>query len=249
MTSSNTSSAPTRSHSDAQSLEEARFGRDESHVGSDRLNDDACGALIERGHHVVRHDLCVGHRRLGHPSRPRQAQLGQPAACLGEQQVAVSVVVARELHDRVPSGEATRDAQRRHRRLGSRRHEPHHVDRRHPLDDGLGQQHLAFGRRTVGGAVDRGPLHRVHDRRVRMPGDDGAIGLHQVEVLAALDVPDAGTFGAVDEVGSATYPGEGSHRAVDPARDDPLRPPEQLSVAHGEMRPVRSARVARSLAK
>ena len=54
------------------------------------------------------------------PAEPRQPERRHAAAALGEQRVAVAVVVAGELHDLRPAGEAAGHADGRHGRLGAR---------------------------------------------------------------------------------------------------------------------------------
>ena len=115
------------------------------------------------------------------PAEPGQAERGQAAARLGEQEVAVAVVVAGELHDLAPPGVAAGHAHGGHRRLGAGRHEPHHLDGRHPLADRLGEQHLALGGGAVGGAVDGGRWIGLDDDGMGVAGDDRAVGLHEVD--------------------------------------------------------------------
>ena len=115
----------------AQALEEAVVGRDEAHVGGDRLDDDARGVVVELGHLVVGRDDGVGHGGVGDAGRAGQAEGGEPAAGLGEQQVAVAVVVAGELHDLAAAGVAAGHPDGRHGGLGARRHEADELHRRH----------------------------------------------------------------------------------------------------------------------
>ena len=214
MTSSKISSAPTRSHSARSPSRKPVLGRHQAHVGGDRLDDHARRVGVELGHLVVGRDDRVGDRGVGDAGRAGEAEGGQAAARLGEQQVAVAVVVAGELHDLAPAGVAAGDADGRHRGLGARGHQPDQLDRRHALADRLGEQDLPLGRCAVGGAVDGRALHGLDDGRVGVAGDDGAVGLHEVEVARALDVPDVGALGAGDEVGRAADALEGADGAV-----------------------------------
>ena len=106
---------------------------------------------------VGRHDR-VGHGGLGDAGRAGEAERGQAAPCLGEQQVAVAVVVAGELHDLASPGVAAGDADGRHRGLRAGGDQADQLHGRHPLADRLREEHLPLGRRAVGGAVDGGPL-------------------------------------------------------------------------------------------
>ena len=213
-----------------QAGEEARVGRHQPHVGGDRFDDDAGGALVERGHDVVGRDPGVLHGGVGDPGRTREAQRRQAAPRLGEQQVTVAVVVAGELHHRRPAREAAGGADGRHRRLGAARHQAHHLARRDPGADLLGEQHLALGRGAVARAVGRGPLHGLDDGGVGVAGDDGAVRLHEVDVAGPLGVPHVGALGPGHEVGRAPDGSEGAHGAVDAPRDHALGAGEQLVV-------------------
>ena len=114
-------------------------GRDEAHVGGDRL-DEHGGELVtvgvergvERGDVVVRDDDRVGDRARGDAGRAREPERGDAAARGDEQRVEVAVVAAGELHDLVATGGAAGEADRGHRRLGAARHEPHLLDARDP---------------------------------------------------------------------------------------------------------------------
>ena len=66
-----------------------------------------------------------------HAGRGRLAERERARARLDEQRVAVAVVAAFELHDLRAAGEAAREADRGHRRLGAGGHEPHQLERRH----------------------------------------------------------------------------------------------------------------------
>ena len=96
MTSSKISSAPTRSHSARRPLRKPVVGGDEAHVGGDRLDDHAGGAARR-----ARARRCTGATTVSAtaasvtPAEPGQAERGQPGAGLGQQQVAMAVVVAR----------------------------------------------------------------------------------------------------------------------------------------------------------
>ena len=68
------------------------------------------------------------------------------------------------------------------------------------------------------------------DLRVGVPGDDRPVGLHEVEVGGALDVPDPRSLGPGHEVRRAADGPEGPHRRVHPAGDDPLGSLEQRLV-------------------
>ena len=229
MTSSKISSAPTRSHSARSPSRNPGDRRDQAHVGGDRL-DDHRGDRRRR----ARAPRCRGRppcrppRWPVTPAEPGRPSVGHGRAALDQQRVAVAVVVAGELHDRVAAGEPAGHADGAHGRLGAARHQAHLLDRRHPLDDGLGQAHLAG--RSARRRTCRRPAASVTASttdRVGVAEDDGAVGLHEVDVAVALDVPHVGALGPRDEVGRAADRAEGPHRRVHPAGDDPLAPLEQ----------------------
>ena len=110
------------------------------------------------------HDRLVGDRRR-HARRRRLAERQRARARLHEQAVAVTVVAAFELHDLAAARVAAREPQRRHRRLGARRHEAHHLDRRQQPAERLRHLDLDLGRRAERQPVPRRLVHRAHDRR------------------------------------------------------------------------------------
>ena len=90
------SSAPTRSHSARSPARNPGCGRDDAHVGGDRLDDDRGHRLVEVRHLVVRHDERLGDGAGGHAGRAGQAERGDAAAAGGEQGVGGAVEVAVE---------------------------------------------------------------------------------------------------------------------------------------------------------
>ena len=169
------------------------------------------------GHVVVgQHDRVGGVAPVtpGCPGRPKVAT---PGAGGGQQRVDVAVVAAGELDHLGPAGEAAGQPDRAHRRLGAAADQAHLLDRRDPGDDLLGQQHLALGR-----GAERGPVvHRVLDRvehvGVRVAEDHRPPRADQVDVLAAVGVPEVGAVAADHEPRRAADRPEGPHRRVDPA--------------------------------
>ena len=104
-------------------------------------------------------------RRIRHRERRRRA------ARRHQQAIDVAMVVAGEFDDQIATGVTARQADRAHRRLGPRIHEPHHLDRRHRIDDPLGQFALGFRRGAEARAAPRGAL-----RSRRRPPDGDAPG-------------------------------------------------------------------------
>ena len=180
-----------------QRLEEAGSRRDDAHVAGDRLDEDRGEPLAVLGHgrrngvDVVerQHDRVGGDAR-GDARRRRDPERHQARAAAREQRVDVAVVVARELDQPVAARRRAREPDGAHRRLGARRDEPHHLDRRHRVDDLGGEVDLALGRR----AERRAPRERLRDRRQRgrvgVAEEQRPPGEHPVDVLVAVDVLD-----------------------------------------------------------
>ena len=96
---------------------------------------------------------------------------------------------------------AARDADRAHRRFGSRVREPDLFEVEAPAQL-LGEQHGVFGgHREVRAAADRA-LDRLDDLRVRVADDHRSEAAVRVDVLVAVDVPDvrAASFAEIDRV-------------------------------------------------
>ena len=187
ITSSLMNSAPWLRQVSDRNCVEARLGRDDAHVARRGLGDDAGdartelgergldgGAVVVRQHDGVGGDVRGDARRLGEPQRD------DAGAGLGEQRVDVAVVAAGELDDHVAAGEAAGQTERRHRRLGAGRDEPHLVDRR-AGDDLLGELDLGRAGRPEGRAARRGRLDRRHDLGVRVAEQHRAPRADQVD--------------------------------------------------------------------
>ncbi len=115
---------------------------------------------------VVEHQGVL--RQIGrHAGRRGIAEGQQARAGLHQQAVAVAVVAALELDDRIAPGKAARQADRAHGGLGAGGHQAHHVHARHALHQQLGQFDLALGRCAEGKPFRRRFLHRAHRVRHR----------------------------------------------------------------------------------
>ena len=201
-------------------------GRDRAHVGGCTLEDDGGDTvthLLEARAQgievVVGQDDCLGGDGLGDAGRPGQAAGGDARPCGGEQAVGMAVVIAGEFHDEVAPGGTARQADRRHRRLGARRHEADALREGHALAHGAGQQRLSFGRRTEGQAARGGLLDGGDHLGVRVAEQRRAPRADQVHVGAPLHVGDARTARARDEARGAADAPEGAHGRVHAAGD------------------------------
>ena len=134
-----------------------------------------------------------------HAGRRGDAERREARAGGGEQRVGVTVVAARELEDPVAAGGAAGEADRAHRRLGPRGDEAHLLDRRHRVDDLLGELDLALrsARRTSSRA--RRLLDGRDDLRVRVAEDERPPRHDPVDVAVPVDVLDVGPLAAGDE--------------------------------------------------
>ena len=131
-----------------------------AHVADDRLEDDRGdprSVLVETRSSAARSlysNTSVSRvRATGDPRRIRHTERRGRAAGSHQQAIDVPVIVAGEFDDHVAAGETACQANRTQRRLGAGVDEPHLFDRRHGLDDQLGQ--LAFGLRRCAKLVPR----------------------------------------------------------------------------------------------
>ena len=147
---------------------------------------------------------------------------------LREQRVRVPVVAALELHDEVAPGEASRQADRAHRRFGPARDEPDHLDRRHRGRDPFGELDLALGRRAERGPARRRLPGRLDDLGSRVTEQQRAPRLHEVDVPVAVGVDHVGALASNREPRGPAHGAERPHRRVHAAGDHAPGALEQL---------------------
>ena len=216
----------------AQRFEEPGRGWHDAHVARDRLNHDRrdAGVRLEcrrDGRRVVeRDDDGLRRERGGHARRVGQPERRDARAGGGEQPVGVAVVAAVELHDQVAPGRRARQAQGRHRRLGARVDETHHLDRRQCANHEFGELGLGLRRRAERRAARGRDLHGRDDLRVRAAENQRPERSEVVDVLVAVDV------------------GEDRARAV---CDHDRSPPTARYARAGELTPPGSTSRARSI--
>ncbi len=143
------------------------------------------------------------------------------------------MVVPGELHEQVAAGEAAREADGAHGRLGAGRHEAEPLDRADALLDELGELGLGRRRRAEREAAARGIRHRLDHARIGVAQDRGTPAGDEVDVLAALDVGDVRALRRDEEARGAADRAERAHRRVHAAGDDGLGAGEQLGVGEG----------------
>ena len=199
------SSAPVRVGALAQQLQETGRGRDDAHVGGDRLGDDrgqrvALGRLADGASASFQGTITVGaggglrYAGAGGDALGRKARSG-----LGEQAVDVAVIRACELEDQLAAGDRACQPDRAHRRLGARRGHPQHLDGGHARGDlarrAAPRPRSARRRWSRAG----GARHRLDHVRIGVPEHERAPRAHPVDVLVAVDVGQRGARAGRDE--------------------------------------------------
>ena len=205
----------------AAALHEGHAGADKIHVAGNRLDHQAGRAAAVQSKAFFQLDQVVvfEYQRVLHHFR-RHASAGwvaegrQPGASLDQQGVGVAVVATFELDDLAATGRAARQANRTHRCLSARTDQPHHLDRRHELDDFFGEFDLALGRRTERKTFQQRFLHRVHDSRMTVPQNHRPPGADVVDIPFVIGVPEVGAVCPLYKTGCATHRLEGAHRGI-----------------------------------
>ena len=166
---------------------------------------------------------CPG-RAGGHARRVGHAERGRRAAGRHQQAVDVAVIVAGELDDHVAAGEAAGQADRAHRGLGAGVDQPDLLDRRHGLDDQLGQFAFGLGRGAEAGAAARAAASSAATTAGwRVAQDHRPPRADVVDVAIAVDVEQIGPLAALEEDRLAADAAEGPGRAVDAAGHELFR--------------------------
>ena len=130
----------------------------------------------------------------------------------------MTVIAPLELDDAVAPGCRAGQPDRTHCRLRARVDHPHHVQRRHDAAEAFGHLDLGRARRAETEAATRGLLHSGNDGGMGMAGDHRAPGTDVVDVGPALDVIQAGSFGAFEKHRVAADAVESPYRGVYAAR-------------------------------
>ena len=98
----------------------------------------------------------------------------------------MAVIAPANLRDAVPARRAPGEPDRAHRRLGARRDEPDHLDRRNRVDDLLRQEHLALGGRAEARPTPGGLANGVDRLGIGVPEDQGSPRTDPVEEPPAV---------------------------------------------------------------
>ncbi len=101
--------------------------------------------------------------------------------------------------------------------VGARVDQPHHLHRRHQIDDLLGKAHLGIGRRAEGGTQGHGVGKGLGYFRMGVADDHRSPGAHIVDIGAPIDIGHHGAARLADKRRRAAHRLEGPHRTVDPA--------------------------------
>ena len=232
------SSAPASLQAERRKLEEAVGGRDDAHVGGDRLGDQGGDGVVgERARNglavVPGHDHGACRLRGRDAGAGRDRQRREARAGLGQQPVGVAVVGTGELDHHLAAGGGAGEADRAHRRLGAGAGHAHHLGRGDAGDDLFGQLDLGRGRGAEAGPAGRGLGHRRDHRRVGVAEDQRAPGADPVEVAVAVDVDQLAALAALDEDRLAPDLAHRPHGGVDPAGKDLQRAVVELRRALG----------------
>jgi hypothetical protein len=164
-------------------------------------------------------------RTVGKPER------GDTRARFDEETVGVAVIAAVELDDQVATRRRSRQPDGRHRGFGAAVHEPHHLERGHPLPHRLGELHLRFARRAVRPTPFGCPAYGLEHGGMGVAEDERTPRADVIDVRLAVDVGEATPGRARDEKGRSADRSKRPHRGIHPAGQDPFRPVEQLSRA------------------
>ena len=205
---------------------EAFFRGHGAHVARCGLGDNAGDLSRVRGEGladgveiVIGNDDGIRGRGAGHARGIRERESGHAGASRRQQRINVAVVAALKLQDLGAAGETAGQAHGGHGGLGTG------VDQAYLLHGGalnnvLRQQRLALGGCAEGEAVGSRLLHCLHDGRVGIAVDHRAIGADQVDVLIAVDIPEARALTARDNAGLAAHGSEGADRGIHATRGD-----------------------------
>ncbi len=225
----------------AQGFEESWSWQDEVHVSGNRLDDHAgdLRAMRRKQRFDLRAVVVIEHKRVlrhvcGHAGGTRVAEGQRAGARLDQQAVRMAVVTAFEFDDLVASRVAARKADRGHRRLRARGHQPHHFDRRHQFADQFRQLDLRLGGRAEGQRARRRCLHRLDHGRMRVPGHHRTPGSDIVDVAHALCIPQVRTGGAFEKARRPAHGAKCAHRGIHPCRNALLGAQEKffVTIAH-----------------
>ena len=158
-------------------------------------------------------------QRLRH-TRAVGLPMGERAAArLDKQGIDMAVVAALELHDPLPPRETARQPDARHGRLGAAVHHAHFLDAGDPFANRLRHFDLIRIRNAEADSMVRRLFDRAdHDLR-GMTQDRRPPRADVINILVAIDVPDAGARGMVHEKRFPPHPTECPHRRVHPAGD------------------------------
>ena len=86
------------------------------------------------------------------------------------------------------------------RRLGAARHQPHHLQSRHPVAELFGHLDLSKRWGPEAGAIAGRLLNGIDDVRVTVTQDARAVAHHVVDVAVAIDIDQVGARGVVKDV-------------------------------------------------
>ena len=159
----------------------------------------------------------MARNRIGDSGRAWRAKGREPAARLDEQAIAVPVVAALELDNRIALRVGAREANGAHRGFCAAVYEAQLVDALDCIDDELGE----VGFERCGRAVARAFLERVDERGfdvgIAMPKEQRSPALDEVDVAVVVLVIEVDSLRAVDKRRRAANSLERAHGRIDTA--------------------------------
>src|SRR5205085_12389843 len=148
--------------------------------------------------------------------------------CLDQQTVSVSVITTFELHQLRPSGDATCETNRRHRRFGAAAYHAYHLDRRHCIDHFLRELDFEFGRCAKAGSLGCDFLNSSDDFFIRVAQNHRSPRTDIVDVSISIDVGDGRATRRADKSWRASNAAKSAHRRIDTPGYEILRHSKQL---------------------
>ncbi len=195
ITSSKISSAPLLVADVAQPAKKSRGRRHEAHVAGNGFDDHRGDRARIRGEHVldrreivVARDQRVAGGRGSDTGAGRRPEREHPRSRLHEERVGVPVIAAFELDDLVAPCRRARDADRAHRRLGTRADEPDALERGHQPPDPRGELHFERARRPVAGAEPAGRSQRFDEPAGSVTVNQRSPRHHVIDERVAVDI-------------------------------------------------------------
>ena len=132
----------------------------------------------------------------------------------------MAVVAAVKFDDLVAPGEPPGKADAGHGSLGAAVDHANLFDARDPIADEGGHFHLERIRNAEADTAAGGGTDGLDDDARGVAEDGGPPGANIVDILIAIDIPNAGALGALNEKGFAADAAKGADGGIDAAWDE-----------------------------